>query len=532
MPSIGYKHLANLIKQGYFTTIITTNYDCLLENALINIMGLDDMKIMVRGEIDDDIIAESLKFKLPKVNIIKLHGDLTSGIFFVTDDQTAKIGNSLKKTLGNLLAQGCVVVGSEIKDMDLIRTLLDGQCESITYVNPKNPSTNSSVNSVLNSLTDRQTTIISGDAGKFDIFFSDLDIEVQKSYVFSSTIEKKHKSIEKSIIEKQEKGSGYINYSNLTNLVNSYVNKIKSMFNPDCFVFINDPSAPGGMELKRRLLKHFPDMKPGESIFTILIEGKSGSRTHDRRVCSDEKDFQNIIDNDFKRILVLDSITFSGNTMAMAVEQLREWFPYRDIRPGVLILDESLEQNITDNPSHTLHGIIYEKLTDRHEIFFPWGVTQATKECCRYFSGLDDNDYSIRVARKPWGSIEVLADEKYCSVRILTIEADCAYSLQRHLCRDEFFISLDDNIGIEICCEKLTEKEFSKYQSYSDIPYIKSLVLEKGDYILIPRGLWHRFRASKERARLLEIGYGVYDEDADIERRLDPYGRENKSGKE
>lgn len=79
---------------------------------------------------------------------------------------------------------------------------------------------------------------------------------------------------------------------------------------------------------------------------------------------------------------------------------------------------------------------------------------------------------------------------------------------------------------------KLSEKEFKQYSSFSDIPFIKSLVLEKGDYILIPRGLWHRFKASKERVRLLEIGYGVYDEDADIERRLDPYGRENKSGRE
>jgi mannose-6-phosphate isomerase-like protein (cupin superfamily)/hypoxanthine phosphoribosyltransferase len=531
-PSIGYKHLANLIKQGYFSTIITTNYDCLLENALIKLMGLDDIKIMVRGEVDDDKIAESLRFNFPKVNIIKLHGDLTSGIFFINDDKTAKISNQLKTTLGNLLVKGCIIVGSDMKDIDLLRTLLDGQCESVLYVNTKDPTTDTSIMSILNSFTDKQTTTISGEAGKFDIFFSDLDMEVQKSYVFSSAIEKKHQSIEQSIIEKQEKGSGYVNYSNLTGLVNSYVNKIGREFKPDCLIFINDPSAPGGMELKRRLLNYFPNMKSDESIFTILIEGESGSRTHKRVVRSEQKDFNSIIENDFKKILVLDSITFSGNTMKMAIEQLREWFPYRDIRPGVLILDESLYQDITNDTQHSLSGIIYEKLTDRHEIFFPWGVTQATKECCRYFNGLDDNDYCIRVARKPWGSIEVLVDEKYCSVRILTIEADRAYSLQRHLCRDEFFISLDDNIGIEICCEKLSMEEFKKYPSYSDIPYIKSLVLEKGDYILIPRGLWHRFRASKERVRLLEIGYGVYDEDVDIERRLDPYGRENKSGKE
>lgn len=456
-PSTGYKHLANLIKQGYFSTIITTNFDCLLENTLVNMIGLDDVKIMVRGEIEDDKIALSLKFNLPKVNIIKLHGDLTSGIFFITDEKTAKISEKLKSELGNFLSKGCIIVGSDMKDIDLLRTLLDGQCEDVVYVNPKNPVEDASIMNILSSLTDKKTTAISGEDGTFDVFFSDLDIEVQKSYVFSPEIEKKNQSIENAIIQKQEKGSGYINYSNLTNLVNGYVHKIKSVFDPDCLIFINDPSAPGGMELKRRLLDFFPQMKTNEGIFTILIEGTSGSRTHERGVRSVKEDFLNIEKLGYQRILVLDSITFSGNTMKLALTQLRDWFPHKDIRPGVLILDESLEQEIANDINHALKGIVYEKLTDRHEIFFPWGVTQATRECFRYFCGLD-NDYCIRIARKPWGSIEVLAEEKYCSVRILTIEADCAYSLQRHLCRDEFFISLDDNIGIEICCEKTFRK--------------------------------------------------------------------------
>ena len=122
-----------------------------------------------------------------------------------------------------------------------------------------------------------------------------------------------------------------------------------------------------------------------------------------------------------------------------------------------------------------------------------------------------------------------MADEKFCSVRILTIEADKCLSFQRHLCRDEFFVSIDENIGLEICGESLDDCD--QYGSFSDIPYIKSLVLEKGDYILIPKGIWHRFKASKERVRLLEIGYGIYDQDNDIERKEDPYGRVGSNGK-
>lgn len=512
-PSIGYRHLSNLVKQGYFSTIITTNYDCLLENSLINLMGLDDIKIYVRGEMNDEDISASINLGLPKVNIIKLHGDLTSGVFFITDEDTAKIGNKLKEQLGTLLSTGCIIVGSDMKDIDLLRALLHCDCEEVVYVNPKSPSEDITIYNALSSLGDKSFTSISckdeKEDGKFDVFFSDLDIEVQRNYVFSDNILKKQKSIEDSIIKTQEKGTGYINYSTLTSLVEDYVRNIKGSYNPDCLIFINDPSAPGGMELRRRLLPLFKDLIIGEDIFTILIEGQNGSRTHKREVKSLKNEFDKILNKNHQRVLVLDSITFSGNTMIMALEKLKEWFPNRNFIPGVLILDETLEKEIQSNKNHPLKGIIYGKLTDRHEIFFPWGVTQATKECLRSFRSLDDNDYMVRIARKPWGSIEVLAEEKYCSVRILTIEANCSYSFQRHLCRDEFFVSLDDNIGLEISCNKLTEKDLKKYNSFNDIPYIKSLVLEKGDYILVPRGLWHRFKASKERVRLLEIGYGA-----------------------
>jgi len=83
-------------------------------------------------------------------------------------------------------------------------------------------------------------------------------------------------------------------------------------------------------------------------------------------------------------------------------------------------------------------------------------------------------------------------------------------SLHRHLYRDEFFIPLDENIGVQI----------------GD----KTIVVEKGDYILIPRGVWHRFYAYKERGRVLEVALGWYDQVRDIERLEDKYGREEKDG--
>ena len=56
--------------------------------------------------------------------------------------------------------------------------------------------------------------------------------------------------------------------------------------------------------------------------------------------------------------------------------------------------------------------------------------------------------------------------------------------------------------------------------------------MEKGDYILIPKGIWHRTKASKERVRLLELGFGAYDQYLDIERIDDKFGRKNLDGSE
>jgi mannose-6-phosphate isomerase-like protein (cupin superfamily) len=48
-----------------------------------------------------------------------------------------------------------------------------------------------------------------------------------------------------------------------------------------------------------------------------------------------------------------------------------------------------------------------------------------------------------------------------------------------------------------------------------------------GDFVLIPRGIWHRLLSDCESAvRVLEVAYGAYDQENDIERKQDDYGRQ------
>jgi mannose-6-phosphate isomerase-like protein (cupin superfamily) len=277
------------------------------------------------------------------------------------------------------------------------------------------------------------------------------------------------------------------------------------------------------MRLQQALKK---DFEGKVKICTIKIAGiTNSSRYHERAVQIDNEKLQELNDTiteDVHNILVLDAIAFSGNTLHLALKKLKAMFPnnFRRIRAGVVYLSKYLHESISNlGKESPLDGIIYEHIIDRHDLFFPWGLIQPTNVYNRFFSGIEECDeYNVEIKRTKWGSIELLTDKKCCSVRILTIDANRTYSLQRHLCRDEFFIPLDDNVSLEICSKNLSAAVSKSGSSYSNVSYINSIVLEKGDYILIPRGMWHRFRANQDPVRLLEIGYGVYDDIADIQR--------------
>ena len=100
-PSIGFQHLAYLICKGYFTNIITTNFDSLLEEALNKFIKPEQYKVLVRNEIADDKIAEILDADIPQIKILKLHGDLSSGIFMFQDKETTGISRNLSNSISS-----------------------------------------------------------------------------------------------------------------------------------------------------------------------------------------------------------------------------------------------------------------------------------------------------------------------------------------------------------------------------------------------------------------------------------------------
>ena len=171
-----------------------------------------------------------------------------------------------------------------------------------------------------------------------------------------------------------------------------------------------------------------------------------------------------------------------------------------------------------------LSRVTYQLETDRHDITFPWGSTYSTAGLDREIGYLEP-PRAVRIFRRPWGSGEIFVDQEGCSVRLLTVESGQRLSFQRHVCRDELFIALDDEAGFDISGHDFGDDEIEEFDGRID-----SVALSRGDYLFVPKGVWHRARAPRTRVRLLEIGLGIYDEDEDIERLLDDYGRTGAEG--
>jgi mannose-6-phosphate isomerase len=131
---------------------------------------------------------------------------------------------------------------------------------------------------------------------------------------------------------------------------------------------------------------------------------------------------------------------------------------------------------------------------------------------------------SVRTFKRPWGSGEVFTTDESCSVRVITVDAAQKISFHRHLHRDELFVALDDGVGVDI-----SDDEFEDGVTGESDRRIESVTLEQGIRLLVPRGIWHRLHGPTERVRVLEIAFGVYDEEFDIDRLLDLYGRADRA---
>jgi mannose-6-phosphate isomerase len=105
---------------------------------------------------------------------------------------------------------------------------------------------------------------------------------------------------------------------------------------------------------------------------------------------------------------------------------------------------------------------------------------------------------------RPWGKFEKFHENKPCTVKLIYVNANSRLSLQYHKKRSEFWKVIKGSARVEI--------------------NEKTIILEEGETITIPRQARHRVLARESECIILEIAYGRFDEN-DIVRIEDDYQR-------
>jgi len=165
----GYRGVARLCAEGYFDAVLTTNIDMLLEQAFFE-AGVKpcDWQVLVNGRDGDATIKRCLEAPLPRLKVLKLHGDWIARQFAVSRDEVDGLGEAIEPVLRPLLEGPVLVVGDTTRDWD-IRNCLTDQGEAFHYVSENRPGPGTDLAQIIQR---RNASVISGERAEFGAFFS------------------------------------------------------------------------------------------------------------------------------------------------------------------------------------------------------------------------------------------------------------------------------------------------------------------------------------------------------------------------
>ncbi|HEY0405131.1 MAG TPA: SIR2 family protein [Pyrinomonadaceae bacterium] len=186
-----YQDLALLIKDGYFSRILTTNVDTLLEQALNGAgmrLGLD-YQVMNLGakhtETPSLLTSQSESQPEPPLNpthIIKLHGDIGQEKIGITPEQIENALRSNRRMAKRELKGDIVMVGYEFENRLINDWLTSSRKRDLWWVNSQPPL----APDVDISLWGENISQITGETGKPETFFSQLALRLLRLPVLES----------------------------------------------------------------------------------------------------------------------------------------------------------------------------------------------------------------------------------------------------------------------------------------------------------------------------------------------------------
>ncbi len=112
---------------------------------------------------------------------------------------------------------------------------------------------------------------------------------------------------------------------------------------------------------------------------------------------------------------------------------------------------------------------------------------------------------AVAFVERPWGSFKQFANNRDCTVSLMTVRPGQRLSLQSHTGRAELWIVIDDGAVVQVGD---TERRH-----------------QAGDEIWIPANEKHRLSCKDDHpVRVLEVAFGNWQQD-DIKRYADDYQR-------
>ena len=170
----GYRALARLICEGYFSTTLSTNTDRALEFALEE-QGLRPPRyeVLVVGQVANERIAATLEGQESGTRIVKLYGNPAVA---KQASSHLKLPPDIQASLQHYFNRSIIIVGCMDQEDDGMSALYSHKDGSIYYVLPNSPPVDDIVVKSLHKQDKRLNDfLITGTYGEFNTFFSILE---------------------------------------------------------------------------------------------------------------------------------------------------------------------------------------------------------------------------------------------------------------------------------------------------------------------------------------------------------------------
>ena len=172
-PSSGYERLAALIRKGHIDTVVTFNFDRLLQKALLaaGMVEDEDFKVIVRGDHSDERVVTLMEMPEPRVKILKLHGSLRGATFLWSEREMLNYPSGIEQMVTGLTRRPILICGYGFQDGCVVRAF-STEGENIYCVNKSGipPGLLRSFMIARRS----ESLVIEGRDGEFDNFFGQL----------------------------------------------------------------------------------------------------------------------------------------------------------------------------------------------------------------------------------------------------------------------------------------------------------------------------------------------------------------------